>query len=156
MDSPNRRVRRSGLNPGIPSAKKPLFESSVMPIFSLLRPGQLKRTASKRTDYINPAHDPAPNPFAWVYKHPKWKVLREAVIREVGYICQDKEHDARTTITVLDLDHIKEVSDGGAKFDRANVMLRCRSCHVRKTKAVAKARREREWWLARAAEGGGE
>lgn len=43
-------------------------------------------------------------------------------------------------------DHIRELPDGGEPFDRANVLLRCGSCHTIKTmveRAKRTARRAR-------------
>jgi len=37
-------------------------------------------------------------------------------------------------------DHIRELSDGGAPLDRANILLRGAACHGRKTAAERKRR----------------
>ena len=79
--------------------------------------------------------------------------MRAAVIRECGLRCCDPEHVKGSVIGVIDLDHVRELSDGGKPFDRANVLLRCRSCHSRKTKAIAAARMEADYWRRMAAEG---
>jgi 5-methylcytosine-specific restriction endonuclease McrA len=55
----------------------------------------------------------------------------------------------------IDLDHIVELQDGGAKLDRANVLQRCRSCHVRKTALAKSQRAEREYWERRIRNKGG-
>jgi hypothetical protein len=69
------------------------------------------------------------------------------MIERHGERCCDKEHDdskPRVGVTI-DLDHIKELDDGGLPFDPNNVMLRCHSCHMRKTKAVLMGRRFKDW-----------
>jgi 5-methylcytosine-specific restriction protein A len=93
--------------------------------------------------YINPARGSISDPF---YGSPAWKAFRAAVIRERGLRCQDKEHPPGQPVMTVDLDHIVELRDGGARLDRRNVMLRCRSCHVRKTQQARKDRLEREYW----------
>jgi 5-methylcytosine-specific restriction endonuclease McrA len=50
----------------------------------------------------------------------------------------------------IDLDHERQLDDGGLPFDPNNVILLCRSCHVAKTHAEKRARMEREWWARQA------
>ncbi len=96
-----------------------------------------------RYSYGNEAH-------ASLYKTRAWVQFRELIIAERGARCEDKDHHPGQPIGRLDLDHVKELQDGGAPFDRNNVMLRCRSCHVRKTQATKRERENREFWLERA------
>ena len=56
----------------------------------------------------------------------------------------------------IDADHIVELQDGGAKLDRSNVMLRCRSCHGKKTAQKIRDRREVEFYQRRVRLRGGE
>jgi hypothetical protein len=102
----------------------------------------------------NPPRQHNPSPFDWVYRDPRWKALRAQVVAECGNRCCDPEHDSKHAITKLDLDHIRELVDGGEPFSRANVMLRCHRCHSRKTKAAQLARFAREDWIRKAREGG--
>jgi 5-methylcytosine-specific restriction enzyme A len=96
--------------------------------------------------YINPPRGAIHNNF---YSSAVWKKLREAVIRERGLICQDREHPAGKRVERVDLDHIVELKDGGAALDRRNVLLRCHSCHMRKTSEARRNRREMEYWARR-------
>jgi len=81
------------------------------------------------------------------YRDPRWKALRTYMIERHGERCCDKEHDdSKPRVgVVIDLDHIVELEDNGAPFDPNNVMLRCHSCHMRKTKAVLMGRRFKDW-----------
>jgi 5-methylcytosine-specific restriction endonuclease McrA len=73
----------------------------------------------------------------------------------VGVECEDKEHKHGAPMINIDLDHIVELQDGGAKLERGNVLLRCRSCHVRKTALAKSQRSEREYWERRIRNKGG-
>ncbi|HLL28550.1 MAG TPA: HNH endonuclease signature motif containing protein [Xanthobacteraceae bacterium] len=71
------------------------------------------------------------NPF---YLTVEWRSLVKHLIKVRGYRCEDpkcKYPDRKPTR--LFGDHIVELADGGAKLDPENVMLRCGSCHTRKT-----------------------
>jgi 5-methylcytosine-specific restriction enzyme A len=72
-----------------------------------------------------------------VYDSPEWRRLRMEIITERGERCEDPEHrpDMPRGGVRIELDHIRELKDGGALLDRKNLLLRCRSCHVRKTHA---------------------
>jgi hypothetical protein len=64
------------------------------------------------------------------------------IIKVRGRRCEDPRHDPsrpRTGIRVFG-DHIVELADDGAPLDPTNVMLRCGSCHTRKTAAARGAR----------------
>jgi 5-methylcytosine-specific restriction enzyme A len=71
------------------------------------------------------------NPF---YLSPEWRALVAEIIRERGARCEDQQcgYPGRTGIRVFG-DRIIELQDGGAPLDKANVMLRCGSCHAQKT-----------------------
>lgn len=79
------------------------------------------------------------NPF---YLSPEWKALIASIIRIRGRRCEDPAHDPAQPRTGIRLfgDHIRELADDGAPLDPANVMLRCGSCHTRKTAAARAAR----------------
>jgi hypothetical protein len=80
------------------------------------------------------------NPF---YLSSEWRVLVAEVILERGARCEDPScrFPNRAGIRLFG-DHIIELVDGGAPLDKANVMLRCGSCHTRKTN-VERAKRMR-------------
>lgn len=85
---------------------------------------------------------PPPKQADPIYHSPEWRALIAEIIRERGRRCEDPEHNPaspREGIRVFG-DHIKELRDGGELLDKANVMLRCGSCHTRKT-AQARAQR---------------
>ena len=65
-----------------------------------------------------------------------WKAMRERVFREAGGRCQVPG----CTRPGRYVDHIVERRDGGAVFDRANLMLACPPCHQNKTN-VERAKR---------------
>jgi 5-methylcytosine-specific restriction protein A len=76
------------------------------------------------------------------YLTPEWRALMARLIKERGRRCEDSlcKMPHRTGIRVFG-DHIVEIEDGGALLDAANILLRCGSCHTRKT-AEARARRQ--------------
>jgi 5-methylcytosine-specific restriction protein A len=76
------------------------------------------------------------------YLSPEWKALMARLIKERGRRCEDTEHEAGKPRDGVRLygDHVTELSDGGAKLDPNNILLRCAPCHGRKT---AKARAAR-------------
>lgn len=76
------------------------------------------------------------------YLSPEWRALMDRLKRERGDACEDPEHDDRLPRTRVRIfgDHIREIRDGGEKLDPANVMLRCGTCHARKTQEQRVAR----------------
>jgi len=93
-----------------------------------------------RHPFREAGHTKTANPF---YLSPEWRALVAEIIRERGARCEDPacRFPGRTGIRLFG-DHIVELADGGAPLDKANVMLRCGSCHTRKTNAE-RARRMR-------------
>jgi 5-methylcytosine-specific restriction protein A len=68
------------------------------------------------------------------YLSREWRALIDGIIRQRGRRCEDPEHESGERFAErLFGDHIRERKDGGAPLDPANVMLRCGSCHTRKT-----------------------
>lgn len=94
------------------------------------------RTADHRTIAIAPK---VADPF---YLKPEWRALMARLIAERGRRCEDPACQAprRGAGGRIFGDHIKELRDGGAELDPANILLRCGACHSRKT-AAARARR---------------
>ena len=77
------------------------------------------------------------------YNSPEWRALIEAIVRQRGRSCQDPAHDRTKASTGRVFgDHVIELRDGGRPLDRSNILLRCGSCHSRKT-AAARANRYR-------------
>ena len=86
---------------------------------------------------------PAPKMVDPFYLKPEWRSLMDAIIKRRGRRCQDPEHDLshpREYVRIFG-DHIVELKDGGAMLDPSNIMLRCGSCHTRKTAAERGKRR---------------
>ena len=79
------------------------------------------------------------------YLSPEWRALMASIIRQRGRICEDPDHDPASPRSGIRLfgDHVIEIKDGGARLDPRNVMLRCGTCHSRKT-AKARAARYHE------------
>jgi 5-methylcytosine-specific restriction protein A len=71
-----------------------------------------------------------------VYQSPEWREFRKQIAKERGSVCAIC--GARGKIIT---DHIREIRDGGAIYDRANIQLLCLPCHNQKT---AQAARERQ------------
>lgn len=73
-----------------------------------------------------------------IYGSAQWKSLRAQLLRERGSICQECGKRGRVI-----LDHIRELRDGGAPFDPANLMFLCDEHHGAKTQSE-RARRAAE------------
>ena len=71
------------------------------------------------------------------YSTPAWRALVARLIKQRGRRCEDPEHDCSTPRFGVRIfgDHIIEKRDGGAPLDPRNILLRCGSCHTRKTAA---------------------
>ena len=86
--------------------------------------------------------NPAPKYVDPFYQSAEWTAFQSAVVAERGRVCEDPACDGRTHRPGMRVfaDHIVERKDGGAPFDRRNIMLRCGASHSRKT-ALARAKR---------------
>jgi 5-methylcytosine-specific restriction protein A len=75
------------------------------------------------------------------YDSQPWRALVARLLSLRGRRCEDPTCPTpRGPWRRVYADHIVELSDGGAPLDPANVMLRCPTCHGRKT-AAARVRR---------------
>ncbi len=75
------------------------------------------------------------------YSSPEWRALLNKIIDQRGRRCQDPRCKRPFgPWGRIYGDHIVELQDGGAALDDSNVMLRCASCHVRKTGEARAAR----------------
>jgi 5-methylcytosine-specific restriction enzyme A len=84
-------------------------------------------------------------PVEPLYTSADWRALVATLIQLRGHRCQDphcKKPD-RCAGGRLFGDHIIELRDGGARLHPGNVMLRCGSCHTRKTNAEREKRQGR-------------
>jgi 5-methylcytosine-specific restriction enzyme A len=78
------------------------------------------------------------------YHSPEWRALMREIFRERGRRCQDPQcATPHGPWGQLYGDHVREIRDGGARLDKANVLIRCSPCHGRKTTAE-RARRAAE------------
>ncbi len=76
----------------------------------------------------------AVDPF---YLTPEWQAFADGIVAERGPRCEDPQHDDELPrfgrgVRIIP-DHIVELKDGGAPLALNNIMLRCWSCHQRKT-----------------------
>jgi hypothetical protein len=78
---------------------------------------------------------PPQKPTDAFYSTPEWRALLAEIIAERGRVCEDPNCERTTPLTRIFGDHIVELRDGGTQLDKRNVMLRCGSCHTRKTVA---------------------
>lgn len=70
------------------------------------------------------------------YLSPEWRALMTRLIKERGRRC---EECGRTGTRIFG-DHKIELKDGGAPLDEHNVLLRCGSCHTKKTASARAVR----------------
>src|ERR1700690_743170 len=75
--------------------------------------------------------------------------LRSAHITITNDHRRSTQRHGNRQVSLVELDHIKEVKDGGAMFDPANLIFRCHHCHMRKTRAAAVDRKMMEFWQAK-------
>ena len=87
---------------------------------------------------------PAPKTADPFYSSRAWRELLAAIFKSRGRRCEDPRCDRpRGPWRRIYGDHVVELQDGGEKLDPNNVLLRCASCHTRKT-AEARAKRQAE------------
>lgn len=68
------------------------------------------------------------------YLSKEWKSFRNQLIKERGWRCQDPKCETpQGPWKQIYGHHLVEIKDGGATFDRGNVMLVCGRCHGRVT-----------------------
>lgn len=80
------------------------------------------------------------------YQSPEWVALMQSITAERGRRCEDPEHDRSLPRGGRNIriygDHVIEIRDGGPSLDKANILLRCATCHGRKTVKERAKRRE--------------
>jgi 5-methylcytosine-specific restriction protein A len=74
-------------------------------------------------------------PHARVYSSARWQTLRARKLRQHPFCAKCGVTNVR-----LICDHKRELRDGGAAFDEANVEVLCAKCHGKKTQAARRAR----------------
>jgi 5-methylcytosine-specific restriction protein A len=98
-------------------------------------------TLAPRLASSSPGHVSVPakraEPF---YQSAEWKELRAYCVARARGICQ---HCGSGIKGRAFADHIRELRDGGAALDSANVQVLCAACHNRKT-AAERTRRHQQ------------
>jgi len=90
----------------------------------------LVKASSGRTVELPPKRA---DPF---YLSPEWRKLLAKIIAKRGRRCEDPQCRQPNVSGPIYGDHIIEIADGGERLDERNVLLRCASCHGKKTAAV--------------------
>lgn len=78
----------------------------------------------------------------YFYATPEWRRLREWKITQ-NPLCEMCEKGG-LVVPAKEVDHIKEIQDGGSKTDPDNLQSLCVSCHRKKTASEERKRREKE------------
>ena len=94
----------------------------LKPLMHKLRPGRQKVELKPKQA----------KPF---YLSQEWRALMITIRKQRGNQCHDPDHPPgipRGRGRIYG-DHIVELNDGGTALDPSNIMLRCPSCHQRKT-----------------------
>lgn len=73
-----------------------------------------------------------------IYRSARWRILVAEIKRARGPACCKCGSEHRVAG-----DHIVELKDGGAAYDRSNIQLLCQACHNQKTSGAARDRAER-------------
>jgi len=58
-----------------------------------------------------------------------WPAVRAKVLKRDGHRCRQCGKAGR-----LEVDHVRPLKEGGARFDMANLQTLCRGCHIQKTR----------------------
>lgn len=66
----------------------------------------------------------------------RWEQFRSIVGAERRWLCERCKDEGKL-IVGKELHHILPLADGGAKLDRDNVELLCKSCHSRETSTAS-------------------
>jgi hypothetical protein len=97
-----------------------------------MAPSRLSATSSARL--VQPETTRSGKQVADFYRSPEWKTFRNQLIKERGWRCEDPKCETpRGPWKQIYGHHVVEISDGGARLDRANIRLCCGVCHGRVT-----------------------
>ena len=100
------------------------------------RQGRLTTLRSRVARLDTRSAKPPPKETESFYHSAEWRALIASVIEDRGRRCEDTNCQTPSgPWRRIFGDHIKELKDGGAPLDPDNVLLRCGSCHTRKTVA---------------------
>ena len=66
----------------------------------------------------------------------RWEAFRSIVGAERRWLCERCKDEGKLVVG-KELHHITPLADGGAKHDRDNVELLCKSCHSRETSTAS-------------------
>jgi 5-methylcytosine-specific restriction protein A len=67
------------------------------------------------------------------YQTKRWRILRRRVLTEQPK-CLGYPEGTDCGELAVEVDHVVAVEDGGAMWDRSNLVGRCKACHGRKTR----------------------
>ena len=70
-----------------------------------------------------------------LYQSPDWRSFARRMVQKLGGVCSVCGSTSRVTA-----DHIREIKDGGSRFDEQNIQLLCARCHNKKTAAARRTR----------------
>lgn len=79
---------------------------------------------------------PRAKPTLPFYRKPEWKALVAKIVKARGRRCEDCGREGCRIYG----DHVIELRDGGPELEEGNVILRCATCHGRKTEQVRRGR----------------
>jgi 5-methylcytosine-specific restriction protein A len=104
-------------------------------------------TLRPRVSMASQRLQPRPKTAAPVYSSPEWRSLIASIIQQRGRRCEDPKCQSTNRAQGQRVygDHVVELQDGGALLDPSNIMLRCASCHGRKTTDEKNKRMSRRW-----------
>jgi 5-methylcytosine-specific restriction protein A len=94
-----------------------------------------KEKQERQAHYNAKIRDPDRQKF---YESPAWRRLRQIKLGQMP-LCEICYAEGRITKASL-VDHIQEISDGGAPLDMENLMSVCHICHNKKTAQERKKR----------------
>ena len=63
--------------------------------------------------------------FAWIYSSPRWKALRQTVLKRADGQCEECYSIGETQVH-----HRVPIAMGGSIWDEKNLIAICRSCHL--------------------------
>lgn len=76
------------------------------------------------------------------YHNTHWRKLRDYYIKSHP-LCEECKRKGRVR-KATEVDHITPISDGGSRYNTANLQALCKSCHSRKTMKEINKKRYKE------------
>ena len=63
-----------------------------------------------------------------IYRSPRWRIIREFVLKRDSFACQKCNRRSG-----LEVDHVRQISQGGHAWDPDNLQVLCRGCQICKS-----------------------